>query len=99
MRAITWIVHVISGLSAIIVIRSQMPHLDERGGRWACCFDTRLLAKKIADPNYAGGVSSYCSDRSAPPEPGEVSAHAATHAYFDSVLVPGYTPPTKLSRS
>ena len=82
-----------------IVIRSQMPHLDERGARWAYCFDTQLLAKKIADPDYAGGVSSYCSDWSALPEPGEVSAHAATHAYFDSVPVPGYETPEKMRRS
>lgn len=82
-----------------VVIRSQMPHLDERGQRWAYCFDTRLLARKAADPDYAGGVSSYCSDWSAPPEPGEVSAHAAAHAYFDSVPVPGYETPEKMRRS
>lgn len=81
-----------------IVIRSQMPHLDECGQRWAHCFDTRLLAKKLADPNYAGGVSWYCSDWSAPPEPDEISAHAATHAYFDVVPIPGYTPPQKMRR-
>lgn len=82
-----------------VVIRSQMPHLDDRGMRWAYCFDTRLLAREAADPGYAGGVSTYCSDWSAPPESGEVSAHAAAHAYFGSVPIPGYEAPEKMSRS
>src|SRR5699024_9608907 len=82
-----------------VVIRSQMPHLDTRGKRWAYCFDTRLLERQVADPEYAAGVSGYCSDRSAPPAPGKISSHAATHAYFDSVPVPGYETPEKMRRS
>lgn len=74
-----------------VVMRNEKPELDQDGHRWVYCWNIEWLEEK-------SGKSWYCSDHSAPAPGGEFSAHAASHAYFDSVDVPGYQRPVKMRR-